>query len=366
MATMAERETTYSFSTFTLTITLYLLRPLAFERLRSCLTGARHSAASRSADSITPDRCVYYVDNRADLQSGIAGDLLWGKNQLYWGDVFSILTGLAQWTFERERSGEKGVQFSFTVCEGGKNRRGELATGHLTRKIPYIEPGKDVEVQYDAFETLLGIKRPEPPMAELDDPVQADLSPPKAFFYHQGLDVTGPHGNERAAATIKYASLQEKDMTASHPINDVPNYFIIDVRFNFSRPLAFNTFRDCITNVNEQIRGHYRRALTPNTHMIFLDHKNGLQLGIVGGLLAGYSLLWAHVEAVLIHLKARFDKLELRGAETGGECSFLFGDRRSGAFARGYLRRIKSEDLGRDREGYEFLDNITFPRLTLG
>lgn len=95
---------------------------------------------------------------------GIAGDLLWGRNQLLWGDVASILGALLQWTKGREADGEAGVEFSFSVAEGmeGMGGRGEIATGHVRRWAEYLDHGaygREREVWYDAFRLLFGIRR---------------------------------------------------------------------------------------------------------------------------------------------------------------------------------------------------------------
>ncbi|KAI4282790.1 MAG: hypothetical protein L6R38_002678 [Xanthoria sp. 2 TBL-2021] len=169
-------------STFQITITLYPHRPLAYAALRACLTGA-HKKAKRpqNAKFLTPNRCMYYPNsnhkpasndapNKPPLQFGIAGDLLWGKNQLFWGDVADILVGLIQWSHKRKEDGKKGVEFSFSVSEGdgdgkeggGKKGRGEIATGYVRRKAEYLDHGafgREREVRYDAFRVLFGIRR---------------------------------------------------------------------------------------------------------------------------------------------------------------------------------------------------------------
>ncbi|KAI4220462.1 MAG: hypothetical protein L6R36_007608 [Xanthoria steineri] len=161
-----------------ITIALYPHRPLSYASLRSCLQGAhRRAKPARNRNLPTPNKYLYYPrsnhhhpagphDNNTPtpnppLQMGIAGDLLWGRNQLLWGDVASILGALLQWTKRREADGEAGVEFSFSVAEeeGG---RGEIATGHVRRWAEYLDHGaygREREVWYDAFRLLFGIRR---------------------------------------------------------------------------------------------------------------------------------------------------------------------------------------------------------------
>ncbi|KAL8765999.1 MAG: hypothetical protein Q9209_007088 [Squamulea sp. 1 TL-2023] len=175
-----------------LTITLNLLQPLTYPDLRSCLTGAHKRAKLWDLKILTPDIYHCYLDEKTNLQFGISGDLLWGVNQLYWGDVVDILFGLTQWTNDREKHKQKGVEFSFTVSEedvddgSGKKSKVELATGYLTRKAEYLDHGQigpegparnkcqfgvdgplryngyigvEVRADGDAFQELFGIKQ---------------------------------------------------------------------------------------------------------------------------------------------------------------------------------------------------------------
>lgn len=79
----------------------------------------------------------------------------------------SILEALLQWIKGREADGEAGVEFSFSVAEevdgeGGKEGRGEIATGHVRRWAEYLDHGaygREREVWYDAFRLLFGIRR---------------------------------------------------------------------------------------------------------------------------------------------------------------------------------------------------------------
>ncbi|KAI4253627.1 MAG: hypothetical protein L6R42_007514 [Xanthoria sp. 1 TBL-2021] len=183
LTTPKEQEIIYPVpsSKLIITITLYPHHPLAYAALRSCLTGA-HKRAKRppNAKFLTPNRCMSYPNsnhkptsndtpNKPPLQFCIAGDLLWGKNQLFWGDVAEILVGLIQWSHKRKEVGEKGVEFSFSVSEGDadgeggrKTGRGEIATGHVSRTAEYLDHGafgREREVRYDAFWVLFGIRR---------------------------------------------------------------------------------------------------------------------------------------------------------------------------------------------------------------
>ncbi|KAI4094694.1 MAG: hypothetical protein LQ339_007417 [Xanthoria mediterranea] len=158
-----------------ITITLYPHRPLSYASLRCCLKGAHRRAKPPQNRTLpTPNRYLYYPPSnhnnntptpKAPLQMGIAGDLLWGRNQLLWGDVASILGALLQWTKGREADGEAGVEFSFSVAEEGREGmggRGEIATGHVRRWAEYLDHGaygREREVWYDAFRLLFGIRR---------------------------------------------------------------------------------------------------------------------------------------------------------------------------------------------------------------
>ncbi len=172
--TTTEEDITYVVpfisSTLKLTITLYLLRPITFAALRSCLAGAQRLAGSPDeAQPLNPVKDFHYLDPRSTLQFGIAGDLLWGINRLLWVDVTGILFGLVQWTNQRERAGERAVEFSLSVWGGdpkeltnGKRGRGELATGYLTREAEYLDNGnygREMRLGYDAFYSLFGIRR---------------------------------------------------------------------------------------------------------------------------------------------------------------------------------------------------------------
>ncbi|KAL8922996.1 MAG: hypothetical protein Q9172_003328 [Xanthocarpia lactea] len=171
--TTTEEEITYVVpfnNTLKLTITLYLLRPVTFAELRSCLTGAQRLAGSPDeAKYPNPVKNFQHLDPQSALQFGIAGDLLWGINRLLWVDVTEILFGLMQWTNKREKAGERAVEFSLSVWGGdpkevtnGVRGRGELATGYLTREAEYLDYGKygrDMRLGYDAFYSLFGIRR---------------------------------------------------------------------------------------------------------------------------------------------------------------------------------------------------------------
>ncbi|KAL8783353.1 MAG: hypothetical protein Q9213_004672 [Squamulea squamosa] len=144
ITTSEEKEITYPIpfiNNLKITITPNHLHPLTYPELHSCLISALNRAKLWEPKVLTPNRYRYHLDAKTNLQFGIGGDLLWGVNQLYWGDIVEILFGLIQWTFHRERRKEKAVEFSFTVSEegdvnddSGKKSRGEIATGYLTRK----------------------------------------------------------------------------------------------------------------------------------------------------------------------------------------------------------------------------------------
>ncbi|KAL9010772.1 MAG: hypothetical protein Q9180_009260 [Flavoplaca navasiana] len=171
-----------------ITITPYPDRPITLASLRSCLAGVhRRTYHPRAPRTLTPDRCQYYTDDKdnsksssksdpksndnvsqsalqSNLQFAIVGDLLWGRNQLFWEDVADIAFGLIQWCNMRVERREQGWEFAFTVREGdgdadggegrereGSKGRGEIATGWVGRKAEYLDEHPEKEVEYDAF-----------------------------------------------------------------------------------------------------------------------------------------------------------------------------------------------------------------------
>ena len=187
-----------------ITITPYPHRPITLASLRSCLAGVhRRTYRPRGPKTLTPDRCQYHIDDKdsskptsksdpnshgnvsqsalpSSLQFAIVGDLLWGRNQLYWADVADIAFGLIQWCNMRVERREPGWEFAFTVREGdgdgdadgrgdgnggegserqGSKGRGEIATGCVGRKAEYLDGHPEKEVEYDAFWLLFGLRR---------------------------------------------------------------------------------------------------------------------------------------------------------------------------------------------------------------
>ncbi|KAL8978722.1 MAG: hypothetical protein Q9205_005763 [Flavoplaca limonia] len=205
-ATSEPEEIIYSIPSTNLiiTITPYPHRPITLASLRSCLAGVhRRTYRPRGPKTLTPDRCQYHIDDKdnsksssnsdpnshgnvsqsalpSPLQFAIVGDLLWGRNQLYWADVADIVFGLIQWCNMRVERREQGWEFAFTVREGdgdgdadgrgdgnggeerkrqGSKGRGEIATGCVGRKAEYLDGLPETEVEYDAFWLLFGLRR---------------------------------------------------------------------------------------------------------------------------------------------------------------------------------------------------------------
>ncbi|KAI4271537.1 MAG: hypothetical protein LQ337_005936 [Flavoplaca oasis] len=187
-----------------ITITPYPHRPITLRSLNSCLAGVhKRTYRPQVPKTLTPDRCVYYTNDinisrlpsnaepnshknasksasQPNLQFTIAGDMLWGRNQLFWADVADIAFGLIQWCNARVERREQGWEFSFTVREGdgdgdadgrgdrnggggrkreGSKGRGEIATGAVRRKAEYLDGSPEKEVGYDAFRMLFGLRR---------------------------------------------------------------------------------------------------------------------------------------------------------------------------------------------------------------
>ncbi|KAL8991844.1 MAG: hypothetical protein Q9169_007600, partial [Polycauliona sp. 2 TL-2023] len=198
------------FSTFQLTMTLHPLRRLAFAAIHSCLASAYQMAERlHDADTLTPNMCLshttaplhytttpdtsFKLSDHPAVQFVICGDLLWGSNQLNWGDVLDILFGLMLWLQKMKEGWERDVGFSFSVMEkdgvamwpayannndedkywfwageryrerdkGGKEDekkkkkkkkkgRGELATGWLWGKGESVGDGRDTKPFVDA------------------------------------------------------------------------------------------------------------------------------------------------------------------------------------------------------------------------